>query len=522
MVFGAFLWILVALIPLQTSPAEFVVREIRACCHHQISLQCGDHRSKIAIIQARYVVDRGSGETAGFHATPDPLGTPAKSISLWDIDLKFAHDFLEYPDENPKTLLTSHLNSPDWFTMHSPDAFRKYRYHNRKLMYQVNTHPTGLNFTSDRLIEMPPYETDFLDKDTIWTQPLFSVVSSESDLSSSISTPCLSYEFLSRSSDTPLNKATRTQPASSYPKPDWQYKDLRSVFNQRCSGKSSCDVYLLWNKQRDEELTRVCHKWPDGRIVVKYLCFNSSSGDVHSKCNEDVRPAREGFLVNPGYPDIYPGDHSCQWRLHVFQQRLLLVLFDISLRGKEKSGCRDKLIVSEDRTNLFSTCGDHSSAVAILSLSHQVNVTLLPQSRMAFPKRGFLLYFRVIGCMTPEGPVNSNMVFRNATHAYFLCKVGHVFPDTLTRHRWLLCNPLEHHWTPSHLSCEDIRNLLEYNSSINDILPGLWPVTFRFAQRSIMKDYIIPVIVLLSLFLVNTIIVLCIWKHRSSHMRMCP
>jgi hypothetical protein len=30
-----------------------------------------------------------------------------------------------------------------------------------------------------------------------------------------------------------------------------------------------------------------------------------------------------------------------------------------------------------------------------------------------------------------------------------------------------------------------------------------------------MKDYIIPVIVLLLLFLVNTIIVLCIWKHRS-------
>ena len=62
--------------------------------------------------------------------------------------------------------------------------------------------------------------------------------------------------------------------------------------------------------------------------------------------------------------------------------------------GQENSECRDKLIVSEDRTELFTSCGDHGSAIAILSLSHQVNVTLAPQSRMAFPKRGFLIYFR--------------------------------------------------------------------------------------------------------------------------------
>ena len=69
-------------------------------------------------------------------------------------------------------------------------------------------------------------------------------------------------------------------------------------------------------------------------------------------------------------------------------------LFNVQFAGQEKSVCRDELIVSDDRTNLLSTCGDHSSAVAVLSLSHQVNVTLVPQSRMVFPKRGFLLYFR--------------------------------------------------------------------------------------------------------------------------------
>jgi hypothetical protein len=59
-------------------------------------------------------------------------------------------------------------------------------------------------------------------------------------------------------------------------------------------------------------------------------------GDVHSKCNEDLSPAREGFLWNPGYPDIYHGDKSCQWRLRVSdsQQKILLVFLDISLRGK--------------------------------------------------------------------------------------------------------------------------------------------------------------------------------------------
>ena len=75
---------------------------------------------------------------------------------------------------------------------------------------------------------------------------------------------------------------------------NWWYCTIKLVFSFsfsilvlfRCSGRSSCDVYLLWNKQRDEDITLVCHQFPDGIVVIKYLCFSPSStlGKTRSIC----------------------------------------------------------------------------------------------------------------------------------------------------------------------------------------------------------------------------------------------
>ncbi len=63
--------------------------------------------------------------------------------------------------------------------------------------------------------------------------------------------------------------------------------------------------------------------------------------------------------------------------------------------AQDKKKCRDELVVTESHQfKLLSTCGDQDTAIAILSDSHQLNVTLNPQSRLAFPKRGFLAYYR--------------------------------------------------------------------------------------------------------------------------------
>lgn len=66
----------------------------------------------------------------------------------------------------------------------------------------------------------------------------------------------------------------------------------------------------------------------------------------------------------------------------------------LSNAGQEKSTCKDELVASEEHSKLFSTCGDHSSAVAVLSEGYRLNVTLIPRSRLAYPKRGFLIYYR--------------------------------------------------------------------------------------------------------------------------------
>lgn len=71
-----------------------------------------------------------------------------------------------------------------------------------------------------------------------------------------------------------------------------------------------------------------------------------------------------------------------------------------------------------------------------------------------------LCLFLVLGCRDPKRPMNSYMVFRNATHAYLLCDLGHLYSDTLTRDRWLYCNPLEDTWTGTISHCQGMYFIL--------------------------------------------------------------
>ncbi|ODN04176.1 Cubilin [Orchesella cincta] len=393
MLFGILMWIVISLGPLQTSP-EFVVHEIEACCHHRIALKCsGDEHMKIAVVQARYVIDSeeqipatasSSHRHYPFSASRQnetivlpppsssasnnpPLSRNPRTISLWDLDIKFVHDLINENLPHPV-----HVNAPPWHPSHISHFEDKKRFQYRRVTIPPVFNKDGLNFTATRVIEMPPYQLKFLDKDTIWREPLFSIGESESSIMSSDSyvpnknsgsgggvgkrshhqeppTPneqvpstetntesgayddgvgeCWSYQALSSTS------ATFTTDSSKI-KPPWHFKDLRAYFNQRCSGRSKCTVELVRGNQPDPDVTKLCHLLPEGKVTVKYLCYNSTSEDVHSRCNVDVMPANEGFLHNPGYPDLYPGDEPCQWRLHVPQQKILLVFFDISLRGQ--------------------------------------------------------------------------------------------------------------------------------------------------------------------------------------------
>lgn len=96
---------------------------------------------------------------------------------LWDLDIKFVHDLTNENLPHPV-----HINAPPWHPSHisTYEGKQPFMYQQRKFTTPPVFPEDGLNFTGPRVIEMPPYHMSFLDKNTIWRQPLFHVGQSES------------------------------------------------------------------------------------------------------------------------------------------------------------------------------------------------------------------------------------------------------------------------------------------------------------------------------------------------------
>jgi hypothetical protein len=154
------------------------------------------------------------------------------------MDIKFSHDLLH--SKSPHKNDYSALNMPEWAT-HPKVNHRGRRY------TTPNPLLNGLRFTAQRTLEMPPYGDIILDKETVWTQPLFPFVSEGTSAGvlssggrmpnvrhtegrSGDPVPCFSYEALAETHDfgrSPFESKRK------YPRPEWDYKDLRPVFNRR-------------------------------------------------------------------------------------------------------------------------------------------------------------------------------------------------------------------------------------------------------------------------------------------------
>ena len=166
------------------------------------------------------------------------------------MDPKFSHDL----HKRPRTHELSNLNTPEWAKYYSGNLPNS-----RVRRYTTpNPIPSGINISVERVIEMPPYDKNFLDKDTVWSTPLFPVIVDESESpergngngGSSVRVrntrfggagsgsevisfpPCLSYESLLESGQGPA-ESRRWPTKDNIVKPQWHYKDLRPVFNQR-------------------------------------------------------------------------------------------------------------------------------------------------------------------------------------------------------------------------------------------------------------------------------------------------
>lgn len=153
------------------------------------------------------------------------------------MDVTFIHELLHSEHK------LINLNEPEWMRY-----FHLLSQYPRFTTPSPISSPDGLNFTSNKFLEMPFYDKQFLDKNTIWTQPLFPLkylnFSSQSG-DNNYFPHCLSYEALLKrgqieSTTTGKSKEARwkaiqrrKQDNERKRKPSWQYTDLRAVFNQR-------------------------------------------------------------------------------------------------------------------------------------------------------------------------------------------------------------------------------------------------------------------------------------------------
>ncbi|KOB72136.1 Uncharacterized protein OBRU01_09830, partial [Operophtera brumata] len=161
-------------------------------------------------------------------------------------------------------------------------------------------------------------------------------------------------------------------------------------------------------------------------------------------CNREVRVAEwgsdsEGYIRTPGYPHFYVGD-KCRWRLRVNpEQRVRVTLLDVRIGPFDKE-CKDYVSVRESNgDHLFSSCDQVDAPLRLSSGTSVLDVTVEAKSRGAYPKRGVLLHYKSIGCITLAAPSNGYLVYRNADVAHYMCIVNFVFVDTRERARLIWC-----------------------------------------------------------------------------------
>ncbi|KAG6461772.1 hypothetical protein O3G_MSEX012847, partial [Manduca sexta] len=206
----------------------------------------------------------------------------------------------------------------------------------------------------------------------------------------------------------------------------------------RCTGVNHCNFLL----SEDYPPSKT---WATGVVYLKYACFDDTLS-VHY-CNREVQIAEwgeesEGYIRTPGYPHFYVGD-ACRWRLRAHpEQRIRVTFLDVSLRSIEPfdDTCTDYVTVQDSNgDSLLSSCEQVDMPLKLTSSTSTVEVMVDARSKGAYPKRGVLLHYKSIGCVTLSAPSDGYIVYRNEEVAHYMCNVNFVFIDTRQRARLLWC-----------------------------------------------------------------------------------
>ncbi|XP_074038588.1 uncharacterized protein isoform X2 [Leptinotarsa decemlineata] len=279
----------------------------------------------------------------------------------------------------------------------------------------------------------------------------------------------------------------------------------RDILNQRCSGLNLCS-FILSEDCPGSDI------FGPGNITIKYACVTDR---IKKYCNSDIvlpseytKDGSEGFIHNPGYPRFYSGHKDCRWRITGnAEQRIRVTILDISLIV-DNVECTDVLEIRDTGQVIHSACRQQHPPTEIVSGSESIEVVL--SSRQEFnPRRGFLIYYSVVGCSELPTPQGAYIVHRTPFLTVFSCCRGYNFPDTGTRIKSIGC--LGSFWNTSLplLDCQKSSSPLHWNLTRN--LENIKPGNFR----NMSSELIVPIMVILVLFVVNAVVVFFIHKERK-------
>ncbi|KAJ8726119.1 hypothetical protein PYW07_000817 [Mythimna separata] len=294
------------------------------------------------------------------------------------------------------------------------------------------------------------------------------------------------------------------------------------LIDNRCTGVNLCNFVLYEDFPPSK-------RWSPGVVFIKYACFDDTS-TVHY-CDREVQVAEvgedsEGYIRTPGYPHYYI-DGDCGWRLRVNpEQKIRITLMDVSLRGIEpfKDRCIDYVAVQDQNGDaLLSSCEQVELPLRLTSVTHVVNVTVVARSKGAYPKRGVLLHYKSIGCVTLPAPPSGYLVYRNDEVAHYMCNVNFVFVDTRQKARFIWCYD-DNRWNDTVPLCvvfvsRETRVFCQKEAALKrDSIPRSDEEAKNLAPHDVpdmMVDIVIPSLLIAALFVGNALIVLIIYKYRK-------